>query len=94
VGHFPRGLDLYLPADQAVAELHISFIVDGNSRYAVRGLSIQPTQVKRFLERVDLRYDPRRPAPLETELKMEDRILLGPGGETVVEFIMLPKEER
>jgi len=94
VGHFPRGLDMYLPADQAVAELHISFIVDGNSRYAVRGLSIQPTQVKRFLERVDLRYDPRRPAPLETELKMEDRILLGPNGETVVEFIMLPKEER
>ncbi len=94
VGHFPRGLDMYLPAEQAVAELHVSFVVDGKSRYAVRGLSIQPTLVKRFLERVDLRYDVRRPAPLETELKMEDRILLGENGETVLEFIMLPKEER
>jgi hypothetical protein len=94
LGHFPRGLDLYLPAEQAVAELHVSFIVDGKSRYAIRGLSIAPTHVKRFLERVDLRYDPRRPAPLETELKMEDRILLGDQGQTVVEFIMLPKEER
>ena len=94
VGHFPRGLDMYLPAEQGVAELHVSFVVDGKSRYAVRGLSIQPTLVKRFLERVDLRYDVRRPAPLETELKMEDRILLGDQGETVLEFIMLPKEER
>ncbi len=94
LGHFPRGLDLYLPVEQAVAELHVSFVVDGNSRYAVRGLSIEPTQVKRFLERVDLRYDPRRPAPLETELKMEDRIILGDQSQTVVEFIMLPKEER
>jgi hypothetical protein len=94
LGHFPRGLDLYLPAEQAVAELHVSFIVDERSRYAVRGLSIQPTMVKRFLERVDLRYDPRRPAPLETQLNMEDRILLGDQSQTVVEFLMLPKEER
>jgi hypothetical protein len=50
--------------------------------------------VKRPLERIDLRYDPRRPAPLETTLDMEDRILVGPGGDTEIEFLMLPKEER
>jgi len=94
LGHFPRGLDLYLPAEQGVAELHTSFIVDEHSRYAVRGLTVQPTEVKRFLERIDLRYDPRRPAPLETRLRMEDRIFLGEDRQTVVEFIMLPKEER
>lgn len=93
VGHFPRGLDLYLPAERGVAELHVSF-VRSNDRYTVRGLSIQPTLVKRLLERIDLRYDPRRPAPLETALGMEDRILLGPLGETEIEFLMLPKEER
>ena len=94
LGHFPRGLDLFLPAEQGVAELHASFVVDDAQNYAVRGLSVQPTVVKRFLERIDLRYDPRRPAPLETDLKMEDRILIGPNQETVVEFLMLPKEER
>ncbi|MEZ4234656.1 MAG: hypothetical protein R3F59_00505 [Myxococcota bacterium] len=93
IGHFPRGLDLYLPLDRGVAELHASFVkTDG--RYTVRGLTIQPTLVKRTLERIDLRYDPRRPAPLETELGSEDRVLLGDGGATEVEFLMLPKEER
>jgi hypothetical protein len=94
VGHFPRGLDLYLPADVGVAELHVSFVKTPDDRYAVRGLSIRPTLVKRFLERIDLRYDPRRPAPLETPLGMEDRIVLGERGETEIEFLMLPKEER
>lgn len=94
VGHFPRGLDLYLPADRGVAELHASFVMDADRRYTVRGLSVQPTVVKRLLERVDLRYDPRRPAPLETTLRMEDRVLIGAAGETVIEFLMLPKEER
>lgn len=94
VGHFPRGLDLFLPGEQGVAELHLSVVVDSDHRYAVRGLSVQPTVVKRFLERIDLRYDPRRPAPLETELSMEDRILLGDRGSSEVEFILLPKEER
>jgi hypothetical protein len=93
VGHFPRGLDLYLPADRAVAELHVSF-VKTDDRYTVRGLTIQPTRVKRWLERIDLRYDPRRPAPLETTLVSEDRILIGEAAETEVEFLMLPKEER
>ncbi|NCG19670.1 MAG: hypothetical protein GWP91_11740 [Rhodobacterales bacterium] len=94
VGHFPRGLDLYLPADQGVAELHLSVVVDAEHRYAVRGLSVESTVVKRPLERIELRYDPSRPAPLETELSMEDRVLLGENGDTVVEFILLPKEER
>lgn len=94
VGHFPRGLDLYMPAEANVMELHASFVKDRDKGYAVRGLSISPTVVKRPLERIDLRYDVRRPAPLETQLRMEDRVLLGPSGDTEVEFLMLPKEER
>ncbi|MBT3218922.1 MAG: hypothetical protein HN348_07500 [Proteobacteria bacterium] len=95
VGHFPRGLDLFLPAEQGVAELHVSFVSDGDGHYAVRGLSQQSTIVKRFLEKIDLRYDPRRPAPLETKLNMEDRVILTDGNqETLVEFLMLPKEEQ
>jgi hypothetical protein len=93
VGHFPRGLDMNFPAEAGVAELHVSFVTDGKHRYAVRGLSQQPTLVHRFLERVDLRYDARRPAPLETELSSEDRIYLGDKQQTVVEFLLLPKDE-
>jgi hypothetical protein len=94
-GHFPRGLDMFLPADRGVAELHASFVTDGQHGYALRGLSQQPTVLKRFLERVDLRYDPRRPAPLETDLHTEDRIFLGAGdNQTELEFILIPKEER
>ena len=93
VGHFPRGLDMNIPAEAGVAELHVSFVTDGKHRYAVRGLSQQPTLVHRFLERVDLRYDARRPAPMETELSSEDRIYLGDKQQTVVEFLLLPKEE-
>jgi hypothetical protein len=51
--------------------------------------------VKRMMESVDLRYDPRRPAPLETTLQNEDRIVMGAGGtQSEVEFLLLPKEER
>lgn len=95
IGHFPRGLDLFLPVDQGVAELHTSFVVDQEQTYAVRGLSVQPTTVRRFLERIDLRYDRTRPAPLETELRSEDIVSMGDGAtETFVEFVLLPKEER
>jgi hypothetical protein len=95
IGHFPRGLDMYLPADKGVAELHVSFVTDGQQRYALRGLSQHPTTVKRPLERVDLRYDPRRPAPLETDLQPEDRVFLGTGNaQTEVEFLLIPREER
>jgi len=94
IGHFPRGLDMYMPAEYGVAELHTSFVVDADHNYAVRGLSIQPTTVKRLFETVKLHYDPRRPAPLETQLKMGDRITMGEGkASSQVEFLMLPKEE-
>lgn len=95
VGHFPRGLDLFLGVEDGVQELHLSVAVDGEQRYVARGLSQHPTQVKRFLERVDLRYDPRRPAPLETRLSSGDRLRVGEGEAFAeVEFLMLPREER
>lgn len=95
VGHFPRGLDLFLAADQGNAELHVSFMVDDDQRYFVRGLSIWPTLLKRFLESLELRWDPSRPAPLQTELQQGDRVMLSDGrATTVLEFLMLPKEER
>lgn len=95
VGHFPRGLDLFLPAEDGVMELHVSVMVTRRQEYRGRGLTLQPTLVRRFLERIDLRYDARRPAPLETRLSSEDRMVLGPPADpTVLEFIMLPKEER
>ena len=74
-------------------EMHLSVAVDEKQRYSARGLSLQPTRVKRFLERINLSYDARRPTPLQTRLSSGDRIELGDDG-TEVEFIMLPKEER
>jgi hypothetical protein len=60
----------------------------------VRGLSVQSTVLKRLFAKVLLHYDPRRPAPLETELSMGDRVLMGAGTTySEVEFVMLPKEE-
>ncbi|MFZ5480779.1 MAG: hypothetical protein ACOZNI_28725 [Myxococcota bacterium] len=95
VGHFPRGLDLFLPADEGVMELHVSLMVNRRQEYRGRGLTLQPTLVRRFLERIDLRYDARRPAPLETKLSSGDRFVLGdPKDPTVLEFVMLPREER
>ncbi len=95
VGHFPRGLDLFLPVEAQVMELHLSVAVDDQHRYKARGLSLQRTQVVRLLERIDLSYDARRPAPLETRLSSGDRIRLGEGSTSAeVEFVMLPREER
>lgn len=95
VGHYPRGLDLFLPAENGVMELHLSVLVNKRQEYRARGLSLAPTVVRRFLASVDLRYDPRRPAPLETPLRSGDRIVLGTGKNRVVlEFLMLPREER
>lgn len=92
IGHYPRGLDINLPVEKGIAELHIS-IAGNDSEYAMRGLSQQPTNVKRFLESVDLRYDPKRPAPLETDLSNEDVITLGTGkAKTEAEFLLLPKD--
>ena len=94
-GHFPRGLDLYLSAEASVMEMHLSVAVDDQHRYFARGLSLAPTTVRRFLERVDLSYDPSRPAPLETRLSSGDRIMLGNGARVAeLEFLMLPREER
>ena len=95
VGHFPRGLDLWLANEQGCAELHVSVAVDDKQVYRVRGLSLQATRVRRFLERIDLRYDPRRPAPLETRLSSGDRVEVGDGKtSSTFEFIMLPREEK
>jgi len=95
VGHFPRGLDLFLPAGDAVLELHASVLVNKKQEYRLRGLTLAPTVVRRFLESVDLSYDATRPAPLETRLSSGDRIVMGGRGkQTVVEFLMLPREER
>lgn len=93
VGHFTRGLDLFLPVEDDVMEMHVSVAVDEQQRYSARGLSLQPTRVRRFLERINLSYDARRPTPLQTRLSSGDRIELGDSG-TELEFIMLPKEER
>jgi hypothetical protein len=95
VGHFPRGLDLFLPGEAGVMEMHVSVAVDAEHRYFGRGLSLASTTVRRFLERVRLSYDPRRPAPLETRLTSGDRIVLGAGDQSAeLEFLMLPREER
>jgi hypothetical protein len=95
VGHYPRGLDLFLPAPEGVLELHLSVLVTRDQRYRARGVSQAPTTIRRWLEKINLRYDPRRPAPLETPLRSGDRILLSSGGEpTVLEFVMLPREEQ
>lgn len=95
VGHYPRGLDLWVGAEHGVAELHASFVRAFDGAYTVRGLSQQPIKLKRALESVELNYEPTSPVPLETDLRMEDRVVIGPKGQqTVVEFIMLPKEER
>jgi len=95
IGHFPRGLDLWLPVEEGVLELHASVVVDDEQKYKARGLTLHPVRVKRFLESIDIRYDPRRPAPLETRLNPGDRLVLGEGDQEVeLEFLMLPREEK
>ncbi|MED5371443.1 MAG: hypothetical protein VX899_10545 [Myxococcota bacterium] len=100
IGSYPRGLDLrlgpYVDANVgAVRKLHVSVVYDGKEAYRLRGLSQSPSRLRRLLESLDLRYDPRRPAPLETRLHSGDLIELGEGQEgAVVEFILLPKEEK
>ncbi len=94
VGHYPTGLDLFLPSSAGVSELHVSVVVDQDQRYHARGLTLEPTTVHRFLERLDLRYDPGKPTPLETRLLSGDRLVLGDGANsTVLEMIMLPRQE-
>ena len=93
-GHYPLGMDLWLPAEEGVREMHLSVAVDADNSYKARGLSLYPTRVKRSLEKLDLRYDPARPLPLETPLSSGDVLELGDGqAQTVLEFVMLPREE-
>jgi hypothetical protein len=95
VGHYPRGLDLHLGANDGVAELHASVLRRSNGSFAVRGLSQSPLLLKRMLEHIDLRYDVRRPAPLEADLKMEDKLIFEhKEGTTSVEFLLLPRGDR
>jgi len=95
IGHFPRGLDLFLPVDEGVLEMHVSVAVDKKQRYTARGLSLHPTHVRRLLEKIDLSYDARRPAPLTTRLSSGDRVVMSDGqAEAHFEFLMLPREER
>lgn len=100
IGSYPRGLDLrmgpYVDAEPgSVRKLHVSVSYDGKQVYRARGLTVAPTVVRRLFERLDLRYDPRRPAPLETRLSSGDRLEIGRGDHgAVVEFILLPKEEK
>ena len=76
-------------------KLHVSVSYDGKQIYRARGLTVAPTVLRRLFERLDLRYDPRRPAPLETRLNSGDRLEIGRGDHgAVVEFILLPKEEK
>jgi len=94
VGHYPLGLDMWLPANEGVRELHLSVALTDKGRYVGRGMSLYPTVVSRFLERVDLRYDPEKPVPLETPLSSGDTITLSDGQTgTHLEFVMLPKRE-
>ena len=94
VGHYPLGLDMWLPANEGVRELHLSVANTDDGRYVGRGMSLYPTVVSRFLERVDLRYDPEKPVPLETPLSSGDMITLSDGQTgTHLEFVMLPKRE-
>ena len=95
IGHYPRGLDLHLGANDGVAELHASVLRRADGSFAVRGLSQSPLLLKRMLERIDLRYDVRRPAPLESDLQMEDRLVLEhKQGTTSLEFLLLPRGDR
>jgi len=94
VGHFPRGADLWLPVEEGVQELHVSISVDAHQNYRAHGLSQYPVTLRRFLEKLDLRYDPRRPAPVVSKVQSGDRLVIGDGQRaTELEFIMLPREE-
>jgi hypothetical protein len=50
--------------------------------------------LRRFLEKLDLRYDPRRPAPVVSKVQSGDRLVISDGQRGAeLEFIMLPREE-
>lgn len=93
LGHYPNGLDLFLPANEGVLELHASIVhAPSTNQYVLRGLSLEYTKMKRMFEWARVDYDPQSPVPREVELKNEDRIELGKN--TEIEFLILPREER
>ena len=92
IGSYANGLDIYLPPQEGVMELHVSAYVNSDQEYYLRGLSQQETVLKRMLETVYMNYDPRSPQPAETRLSSEDFIFMGAYGKA--EFIMLPREEK
>jgi hypothetical protein len=77
VGHFARGMDVFLPEAEGVAELHVSLLAPGDGVWTARGLSQRRVTVNRPLERVELAYDPALPAPLETPLRTDDLVRVG-----------------
>ncbi|MBM74973.1 MAG: hypothetical protein CMK59_06210 [Proteobacteria bacterium] len=92
VGHYPNGLDLFLPFELGVQELHISVHKSQDNEFILRGLSQEQTRLKRIFEWVNIHYDPNRPAPYEASLKAGDQITLGESAK--LEFLILPREER
>ena len=93
VGHYPNGLDMYLPQGEGVRELHASVLhLPVDNQYTLRGLSQKHTKMKRLLEWAKLDYDPNSPVPREVQLHNGDRIELGQHSE--VEFLILPREEQ
>ena len=92
VGHYPNGLDLFLPFELGVQELHISIHKNQDQEFILRGLSQDNTRLKRLLEWVNIHYDPNRPAAYEASLRSGDQITLGESAK--LEFLILPREER
>lgn len=88
VGHYPRGMDLFLPFASGASEVHVSVTVDQRGDVVVRGHSIAPTTLARFLEAVDLAYDPASPAPVEAVLSPGDVVRLG---SVELELLYLPR---
>lgn len=94
VGHYPLGLDLHLPMEDGVAEVHCSFRREADGTYAVRGLSMVPTRVRRPGARAELTFPRNHPAPFAMPLEPEDLVVLGEGDQpTILEFVMIPREE-
>ena len=90
VGSFPSGMDVHLPAVDGVDALHVSVLARPGHAYAVRGLSQRPVLLRRFMERVDLGWDPELPAPFEAPLRHED--VLEIGDVVDVELLVLPRD--
>ena len=92
-GHYPNGLDLYLPPNEGVLELHASIVHSPSTdQYILRGLSLEHTKMKRLFEWARVDYDHQSPVPREVELQNGDRIELGQ--HTEIEFLILPREEK